>query len=126
MLAAFAAALIARDARADEDLGYRVGAEVDPLPFFEHGFSVHAEAKPFARLRSTFGAFALRSSTSSRSEAACAVRVSCIDSSGCVCRSLLRGRSSIQLGTNLMVTAGINPSSTPMLRGFMPTTWIAF
>jgi hypothetical protein len=57
------ASFATRDARAADEVGYRVGAEIDPLPFFEHGFSVHAEAKPLARLRLTFGAFALRSST---------------------------------------------------------------
>src|SRR5262245_8311157 len=40
--------------------GFRVGAEVDPLPFFEHGYSVHAEFKPAPRFRLTFGGFGYR------------------------------------------------------------------
>jgi hypothetical protein len=43
----------------------RLGVELDPLPFFSHGFSVHAELKPFSRFRLTFGAFGFRSSADS-------------------------------------------------------------
>jgi hypothetical protein len=38
----------------------RLSAEVDPIPFFEHGFSVHAAVKPLDHLRFTLGAFGLR------------------------------------------------------------------
>src|SRR5260370_18477144 len=41
------------------DLPPRISAEVDPIPFFEHGFSVHAALKPVGRLRFTLGAFGL-------------------------------------------------------------------
>lgn len=65
---------VARPSLADEasspaPSGFRLGAEIDPLPFFSHGFSVHAELKPFTRVRLTFGAFGFRSSSSSGSNA---------------------------------------------------------
>jgi len=53
------------DAHATSNPGFRIGAEADPIPFFEHGFSLHLEAKPFARMRLTLGAFGLETSTSS-------------------------------------------------------------
>jgi hypothetical protein len=37
----------------------RLSAEIDPLPFFQHGFSVHVAAKPAGRLRFTLGTFGL-------------------------------------------------------------------
>ena len=47
---------------ADGPAAHRLGLEVDPLPFFAHGFSVHAEYKPapLSRLRLTLGAFGFR------------------------------------------------------------------
>jgi len=47
----------------------RLGAEVDPLPFFSHGFSVHAEFKPSTRVRLTLGAFGYENSPSSGNNA---------------------------------------------------------
>jgi hypothetical protein len=38
---------------------FGLSAEVDPVPFFEHGFSVHAAVKPGNRLRFTLGTFGL-------------------------------------------------------------------
>jgi hypothetical protein len=51
------------------DRAWRLAAEVDPLPFFEHGFSFHAALKPgFAsRLRITLGAFGTTRDASSGS-----------------------------------------------------------
>jgi hypothetical protein len=38
----------------------RVGIEVDPLPFVNHGYSVHLLLKPAPRWRFTFGVFGYR------------------------------------------------------------------
>jgi hypothetical protein len=38
---------------------FRLSGEVDPVPFFEHGFSVHAAVKPGNGLRFTLGTFGL-------------------------------------------------------------------
>jgi hypothetical protein len=50
---------LASDPQPEADRGWRWAAEVDPVPFFERGFSVHAAVKPgFARqLRLTLGGF---------------------------------------------------------------------
>lgn len=55
----------AEDASSEPSREVRIGGEIDPLPFFSHGFSVHAELKPVTRLRLTLGAFGFRSSPSS-------------------------------------------------------------
>jgi hypothetical protein len=49
--------------------GWRIGAEVDPVPFFEHGLSFHAAVKPstLPRLRFTLGVFALTTTPSAGS-----------------------------------------------------------
>src|SRR5260221_12814441 len=58
-LAFISAARSASAAEPSADLPPRISAEVDPIPFFEHGFSVHAALKPVGRLRFTLGAFGL-------------------------------------------------------------------
>lgn len=62
----FAALFVASTAAADERAShFRLATEVDPLPFFMHGYSVHAAWKPdvAARLRFTLGAFGFRQET---------------------------------------------------------------
>lgn len=43
----------------------RLGVEVDPSPFFSHGFSAHVELKPLSSIRLTFGAFGSKASLES-------------------------------------------------------------
>jgi hypothetical protein len=56
---------LAEERSRDESSRFRLGPEIDPLPFFAHGFSVHAELKPDERLRVTLGAFGFRRSPTS-------------------------------------------------------------
>lgn len=70
--AAAALAALARPcaAGAAEPAAYRLGVELDPLPFFARGFSVHSEYKPapLPRLRVTLGAFGFRDEPAADSE----------------------------------------------------------
>ena len=57
----------ARTAGSEEpDRDWRFGPEIDPLPFFSHGYSVHVGWKPpgVPRLRFTLGAYGSRTDVS--------------------------------------------------------------